>query len=60
MEIPDKFGELNDDTHRRSFLEEDTIFKDKWLKYHKDHASLRMLCHTCNICRTKTKNKFVL
>ena len=60
MKIPDKFGELNDDTHRRSFLEEDTLFKDKWLKYHKKHASLRMLCHNCNIRRTKTKNKFVL
>jgi hypothetical protein len=57
MKIPDKFGELNDYTHRRKFLEEDTLFKDKWLKYHKDHASLRMLCHNCNICRTKTKIK---
>ena len=60
MKIPDKFGELNDDTHRRRFLEEDTLFKDKWIKYHKDHSSLRMLCHNCNICRSKTKNKFVL
>jgi hypothetical protein len=60
IEIPDKFGELNDDTHRRRFLEKDTDFKDKWLKYHNEHASLRMLCHTCNISRPKTKNKFVL
>ena len=59
MKIPDKFGELNDGTHRRCFLEEDTLFKDKWLKYHKVHASLRMLCFKCNICRPKTKNKFV-
>ena len=34
MKIPDKFGELNDDTHRRTFLEEDTIFKAKWFEYH--------------------------
>ena len=60
LEIPDKFGELNDDTHRRRFLEKDTDFKDKWLKYHNEHASLRMLCHHCNISRPKTKNKFVL
>lgn len=60
IEIPDKFGELNDDTHRRRFLEKDTVFKDKWLDYHNEHALLRMLCHTCNISRPKTKNKFVL
>ena len=60
IEIPDKFGELNDDTHRRGFLEEDTAFKNKWLKYHKEHASLRILCRTCNIRRPKLKNKFVL
>ena len=60
IEIPDKFGELNDNTHRRRFLEKNTDFKDKWLKYHNEHASLRMLCHTCNISRPKTKNKFVL
>ena len=60
IKIPDKFVELKDDTHRNRFLEEDTLFKDKWLKYHNEHASLRMLCHNCNICRKKTKNKFVL
>lgn len=60
IEIPNKFGELNDDTHRRTFLEKDTIFKDMWLKYHKDHAILRILCKTCNISRPKTKNKLKL
>ena len=60
IEIPDKFGELNDDTHRRRFLEKDSVFKDKWLEYHNEHAILRMLCHTCNISRPKTKNKLVL
>lgn len=60
IEIPDKFGELNDGTHRRRFLEKDADFKDKWVKYHNKHASFRMLCHTCNISRPKTKNKFVL
>ena len=60
VKIPDKFGELNDNTHRRTFLDQDVVFKDNWLKYHKKHASLRMLCHTCNICRAKTKNKIVL
>lgn len=55
IEIPNKFGELNDDTHRRDFLKKDTAFKDKWLKYHKEHASLRILCRTCNIHRNKKK-----
>ena len=59
IEIPDKFGELNDDTHRRTFLEKDAVFKDKWVEYHKKNAVLRILCHTCNISRSKTKNKYI-
>jgi len=60
IEIPYKFVELNDDTHRNTFLEKDAVFKDEWLKYHKKNASLRMLCHTCNISRPKTKKKWHL
>jgi hypothetical protein len=60
IEIPDKFEEVNDNTHRRKFLEKNNVFKDKWIEYHNKHASLRMLCHTCNISRPKTKNKIVL
>jgi len=60
IEKPDEFGELNDNTHRRRFLEKDNKFKDRWIEYHYQNASLRMLCHTCNISRPKTKNKLVL
>lgn len=60
IEIPDKFEEVNDNTHRRKFLEKNNVFKDKWIEYHNKHASLRMLCHTCNISRPKTNNKILL
>ena len=60
IKIPDEFGELNDDTHRRCFLEKDNTFRDKWIEYHLHHASLRMLCRSCNINRPKTKRKLLL
>lgn len=57
IKIPNEFGESNDTTHRRIFLEKDKCFRDKWVEYHRKHASLRMLCHNCNIRRPKTKSK---
>lgn len=57
--IPVKFGELDDNTHRRTFLIKDNVFKEQWVKFHKENAKLRMLCHKCNISRPKTKNKLV-
>tara|TARA_Y100000389_G_scaffold175039_1_gene185487 strand:+ start:1097 stop:1783 length:687 start_codon:yes stop_codon:yes gene_type:complete len=60
IKIPDNFGELNDGTHRRCFLEKNYIFRDKWVEYHRRNAILRMLCHKCNISRPKTKIKLVL
>ena len=60
IKIPNKFGETNDNTHRRCFLEKDNFFKDKWVEFHRQKAILRMLCRTCNINRKKTKNKLVL
>ena len=60
IKIPDNFGELNDGTHRKNFLEKDYIFRDKWVEYHRQNAILRMLCHKCNITRPKTKIKLVL
>jgi hypothetical protein len=32
-------------------------FKNEWIKYHYENASLQMLCQTCNLTRTKTKCK---
>lgn len=60
IKIPENFGELNDGTHRRCFLEKDYIFRNKWVEYHRQNAVLRMLCHKCNITRPKTKKKLVL
>ncbi len=56
---PENFGELNDETHRRCFLEKDKIFKDKWIKYHLENAKLRFLCEKCNLTRKKTKIKLI-
>jgi len=55
--IPTTFGETDDNTHRRCFLEIDNDFKNQWIKYHDENASLRMLCETCNLTRPKTKRK---
>lgn len=57
IKIPDTFGDTNDDTHRRCFLEIDNKFKNEWNDYHYKHATLRMLCQNCNLTRTKTKHK---
>ena len=58
INIPNTFGDTNDETHRRCFLEIDNNFKNKWIDYHYTNATLRMLCQTCNLTRTKTKHKF--
>lgn len=60
IKIPNKFQESNDNTHRKCFLEKDKYFKDMWIRYHYQHACLRILCHSCNISRPKTKNKLKL
>lgn len=60
IEIPTKFGDTNDETHRRCFLLDDNYFELRWIEYHKEHANLRMLCDKCNINRPKTKNKCLL
>jgi len=58
IEIPNTFGETDDNTHRRCFLEIDDNFKNEWIKYHYENASLQMLCQTCNLTRTRTKTKY--
>jgi len=56
--IPTKVGDTNDNTHRRCFLQIDETFKKEWIDYHYKNASLRMLCQTCNLTRSKTTHKF--
>lgn len=57
--IPTKFGDTNDNTHRRCFLEIDKEFENKWCNYHRQNSKLRVLCKNCNISRPKTKNKYI-
>jgi 5-methylcytosine-specific restriction endonuclease McrA len=57
IEIPNNFGETDDNTHRRCFLEIDNNFKNEWVNYHFENATLQMLCQSCNLKRTKTKCK---
>jgi hypothetical protein len=35
------------------FKKEDEVFKNEWIEYHKNNASLRCLCKTCNLTRGK-------
>jgi hypothetical protein len=60
LTIPNDFGDLNDGTHRKCFLEKDSVFKNEWLEYHYQHAILRILCHNCNNSRPKTQIKLLL
>jgi hypothetical protein len=55
IELPENFGQLNDETNRTCFLEKDNVFRDKWNEYHRQNAKLRMLCSKCNLSRPKTK-----
>jgi hypothetical protein len=57
IKFPNKFGDLVDGTHRRCVLEKDSVFRDKWVEFHRQHAKLRMLCRKCNLSRPKTTKK---
>lgn len=57
INIPTCFGDINDNTHRRCFLETDVLFKNEWIDYHRKYAKLRILCKTCNATRPKSKSK---
>ena len=55
--MPNIFGDTNDNTHRKCFLQTDNYFKNEWIDYHYKHASLRILCKSCNLKRSKTNHK---
>ena len=46
-----------DITFETLFKEEDTWIGKLFELYHLQHASLRVLCETCNLTRKKYKNK---
>ena len=53
--IPTILDSMTDGTFRRCFSTKDNSFKDEWYLYHENHASLRILCKTCNLTRPKFK-----
>ena len=55
ISIPKQFSELTDGTNRSCFRPEDSEFSNKWYEYHKEHATLRILCKNCNLTRRKYK-----
>ena len=47
---------LNETRESYCFKTKDREFEDKWKKYHKDTAELRILCQDCNLRREKYKS----
>ncbi len=48
-EIPKTF--VQNDKLQKRFLEEDKEFEERWAKYHKETAKLRLTCRPCNLHR---------
>jgi hypothetical protein len=55
-DIPSKFDKLNEPMRRHCFLEEDCLFREDWVEYHRMNATMRMLCRRCNLQRIKKKH----
>jgi len=41
--------------NRKAFTEDDKEYENQWKLYHKTHATLRILCRSCNLTRPKWK-----
>jgi hypothetical protein len=52
--IPTKYDK-NKITYHTKFKEQDEWIGDKFAKYHLEHATLRVLCESCNIKRPKAE-----
>jgi hypothetical protein len=50
-QLPQEFDDMTDDTSRRQFRDEDYMLRDRWVDYHKQNATLRILCRPCNLNR---------
>jgi hypothetical protein len=53
LTIPNSFDDTK--SHMKCFKKMDEKFKENWIKYHKEHAILRMLCKSCNGSQSKYK-----
>jgi hypothetical protein len=54
LHIPAEFDDTK--SHMKYFKKTDYMFEEKWIKYHKETAILRMLCRSCNGSQHKYKN----
>lgn len=52
---PTTFIDAEDGSNRRDFRLDDKEYADAWKAYHKQHATLRVLCKSCNLTREKHK-----
>lgn len=51
-EVPSVFGE-DPESHTTAFLADDLEFAYAWQDFHRTHATLRAVCATCNLRRTR-------
>jgi hypothetical protein len=57
LEVPTEFSSATDGTYRTVFAYKNKEFADAWVKYHAEHAILRVLCKTCNLKRPNYEPK---
>lgn len=55
--LPSKFDTINDNSNRCCFMDIDNQLSKAFYYYHKENASLRVLCENCNLRREKYKVK---
>lgn len=53
QKIPTSFDKSQ--LYSRVFRKEDSEYEKEWKKYHKENATLRLLCRTCNLTRENWK-----
>lgn len=58
IERPTSFEDMTDGTNRKTFKQENNDFRQQWEKFHRDNASLRLICKSCNLKRPKVKYNF--
>jgi Protein of unknown function (DUF3223) len=52
-DIPDEFENADRTVCNKRFLKRDRSYREAWQQYHKERASLRLLCQRCNLTRRR-------
>lgn len=52
-DIPDEFENADRIACNKRFRTSDRAYQEAWQQYHKEHASLRLLCRQCNLTRQR-------